>query len=490
MSNILPEIYFLYLYPPADMWPTISVILFAAGVWLARKLVQRFRRRRLLPPGPVGNFILGNAMKMPKGRDWETVSEWAKTYGTLYPFHPGDIIHVEGLGTHIIYLNSSAAAWDLFEKRSSLYSDRLEFPMMMLYGWGGSSLPHLCDMESGGGGTVKPYINIFIQLPSPVTTIGLLKRLLENPGKFNDILRHYAGATIMEVVYGIQVQPEGDRYIEIAEKAAFGVAEVMNAGTFLVDIWPWLKYLPEWFPGAGFQKKARIWREPTVEMCMKPFQVVKEAISMGVVSSCILVSMLEELAATGDAPAREEEVIRNASGVAYAAGASTTHGTLITFVLAMALFPEKQKKAQQELDREIGNRLPTFEDRECLPYVSALVKEVYRWRPVFPLAIPHRVTQDDIYRGYLIPKGSVVVGNARFVPAGISDRALLHDENVYGPRTSDFEPERFLIPGVRSPTEQFGFGRRYFFTYQYIVVGTIHKSESVLDGIWPITWSS
>ena len=56
---------------------------------------------------------------------------------------------------------------------------------------------------------------------------------------------------------------------------------------------------------------------------------------------------------------------------------------LINFVLAMTLYPEVQTRAQEELDRVVGrDRLPTFEDRAQLPYVSNVVKETLRWMPV------------------------------------------------------------------------------------------------------------
>lgn len=52
----------------------------------------------------------------------------------------------------------------------------------------------------------------------------------------------------------------------------------------------------------------------------------------------------------------------------------------------MALFPEVQKKAQAEIDTVIGNdRLPKFNDRDQLPYIDALAKEVLRWNVVVPL---------------------------------------------------------------------------------------------------------
>lgn len=52
----------------------------------------------------------------------------------------------------------------------------------------------------------------------------------------------------------------------------------------------------------------------------------------------------------------------------------------------MVLFPEVQQKARDELDRVVGlDRLPEFKDRDRLPYISALISEVWRWQPVGPL---------------------------------------------------------------------------------------------------------
>jgi cytochrome P450 len=62
-----------------------------------------------------------------------------------------------------------------------------------------------------------------------------------------------------------------------------------------------------------------------------------------------------------------------------------TVSALYTFYLAMTLFPDIQTKAQDEIDRVVGNdRLPILADRDSLPYISALHSEIYRWRPVAP----------------------------------------------------------------------------------------------------------
>jgi hypothetical protein len=53
---------------------------------------------------------------------------------------------------------------------------------------------------------------------------------------------------------------------------------------------------------------------------------------------------------------------------------------VITSLAGMeTVFPDKQEKAQQEIDTVIGhNRLPEFSDRNSLPYLDALFQEVLR----------------------------------------------------------------------------------------------------------------
>ena len=78
----------------------------------------------------------------------------------------------------------------------------------------------------------------------------------------------------------------------------------------------------------------------------------------------------------------------------------------------MVLYPEVQKKAQEELDRVVGtDRLPTFADRRNLPYINAILKEALRWHPVVPLGLPHVPTEDGLINGFLVPKGAVIMAN-------------------------------------------------------------------------------
>ena len=89
-----------------------------------------------------------------------------------------------------------------------------------------------------------------------------------------------------------------------------------------------------------------------------------------------------------------------------------TASALTSFFLAMTLHPEVQKRAQKELDAVVGTeRLPEPSDRPSLPYVNALVNELFRWHLATPIGAPHMVVADDEYNGYLIPSGATVFVN-------------------------------------------------------------------------------
>ena len=73
----------------------------------------------------------------------------------------------------------------------------------------------------------------------------------------------------------------------------------------------------------------------------------------------------------------------------------------------MRHFPKWQKKMQNELDEQAGDRMPEFEDIPNLPTVRAVIREVLRWRPVTVGGFPHQLTKDDEYEGLSFKKGTI-----------------------------------------------------------------------------------
>ncbi|KIJ28055.1 hypothetical protein M422DRAFT_270746 [Sphaerobolus stellatus SS14] len=438
-----------------------------------------------LPPCPPPKPIIGNLLDMPKEREWETYGEWAKKYGEL--------VYLNLMGTSMFIINSRQMAHELFDKRSSIYSDRMDLPMLndvMGSGWllpfhryGDRWRRHRRVLhEKFHVGAAVLYRPTQLKRARSVILDGaerrhgsmalyivreLLKRLLRTPEDYAEHIRHIAGATILESVYAINVKSKDDPFIIGADKSIRAIAEAGIPGTFWVDLFPWLKYIPDWVPGAVFKQKARVWRRYIIDMNELPYQATKDAIRAGTAQSCFVTANLEELAANPSAPPDQETVIKNAAGVIFTGASDTTVNSMITFIPVMILYPEVQRKAQAELDTVVGGDcLVDFNDQPDLPYIGTIIKEVLRWRPLFPQAIAHATAREDIIGEYFIPKGTVVVGNSW---------GLLHDENDFGPNTDEFIPERFLRPGIRNPanTGAFGYGRR--------ICPGIHFAESPKD---------
>ncbi|KAF7369664.1 Cytochrome P450 [Mycena venus] len=437
----------------ASMWLALvfSALLYFGLRW------RRNRSKLPLPPGPKKLPLVGNLLDIPREHQWEAYHRWSKELNS-------DIIHLDAAGTSIIVLSSMEAIRDLFEQRSSLYSGRLRLPMLVeLMGWD-FAFPFL-NYGDEWRSSRKLFHEAFnhsaakqFHPQETAATYELLRRFLQNPHDIMGNFRHMAGTLIMDIAYGIKVLPSDDPYIQLAEKAMHDLSNASIPGAFLVDTFPAMKYMPSWLPGASFKHKANEWRKVVREVLEKPFHETKQNITMGTARPSFTSFNLHNIEESEVSDrTTQESLIKGVAATMYVAGADTTVSALGTFILAMLANPEAQMKAQSEIDSVIGlGNLPDFSDEPSLPYVSAIVKEVLRWRNVAPIAFPHYITVADEYRGYRIPAGSLVIGNAW---------AILHDEEVY-PDPHSFNPERFLLagklnPAVRDPdTAAFGFGRR------------------------------
>ncbi|KAF8910211.1 cytochrome P450 [Gymnopilus junonius] len=407
---------------------------------------NRVHRSLPYPPGPRKLPLLGNLLDFPLSFSWETYARWSKD-------HNSDIIHLRAAGRDFIVLNSLTAATDLLDKKSVIYSGS------MGWNWVFSAMPY--------GERWKQRRRLFQQYFSNRNVASYrikelkfvrkaLCRLLDHPNDLFGIIRHSIGGVAISLAYGLKIRDSNDLFINLAERALQTALEATLPGAFLVDFIPWLKYVPEWMPGAGFQKKARMWKKLQEEMHELPYSEAVKNLASGTADPSLTSNSLEKLDDSLNVE-HQEEIIKDTAGIVFAAGTDTTMAAMQTFFAAMLCYPEVQKNAQAELDRVLEGRMPEFDDEPNLPYLSVVIKEVMRWKPVVPLGVPHQVTDDDVYEGYHIPKGAFVIANAW---------AMLQNEEDY-PDPSSFKPERFLTPdgqlnpAVRDPNLMaFGFGRR------------------------------
>jgi cytochrome P450 len=88
-------------------------------------------------------------------------------------------------------------------------------------------------------------------------------------------------------------------------------------------------------------------------------------------------------------PERSEiNIIKDSTATLYLGGSDTTVAAVISFFLAMLVYPDVQRKAQAEVDRVIGHeRLPEIDDAPHLPYVQGVANECLRWLLVTPIGL-------------------------------------------------------------------------------------------------------
>ncbi|KAL9094497.1 MAG: hypothetical protein Q9165_003347 [Trypethelium subeluteriae] len=117
------------------------------------------------------------------------------------------------------------------------------------------------------------------------------------------------------------------------------------------------------------------------------------------------------------------------------AGSQTSAATLSNLILYLAATPHVQTKAFQELQQVIGESCaPTYEDLEHLPYINACLKEILRLCPAPAWILRHFTDNNVVYKGYVIPKGTAIVGNT----------AAIHFDPIRYPDPFEFKPERYI----------------------------------------------
>ncbi|CAH1802136.1 unnamed protein product, partial [Owenia fusiformis] len=153
----------------------------------------------------------------------------------------------------------------------------------------------------------------------------------------------------------------------------------------------------------------------------------------------------------------DESFIKGVTNDITLAGTVTTTTQISSMVALTVDYPKVQQKLQDEIERVIGQRLPTYEDRRSMPYMEAFILESMRYMSEAALSVPHATLKDVTLRGYFIPKGTQIWPNLY---------GLHHDERFF-PDPYTFKPERFLdSKGELIPADErkylmpFGAGKR------------------------------
>ncbi|KAL1619516.1 hypothetical protein SLS56_010060 [Neofusicoccum ribis] len=373
---------------------------------------------------------------IPKENQHLQFTKWARQYGPIY-----SVI----LGTKtLIVVNSDEVVKDLLDKRSAIYSDRMDMYTTAEIASGGL---RLLTMHYGPTWRMVPYQDL--------ENKQMLNDLLDNPKAFVEHMRRYSSSLIASIVFGWRTTTYDDPKLwEFFHGFDKFSALAQTAGAALPDFFPILQKLPMALQFR--QREAARLHAAEKAIYLGNWLGAKRAIAAGAARPCFCVDMARRQASEGFS----DDLAAYIAGTLFEAGSDTTASTLNGFVQAMVLHPDAQRRAQAELDAVVGPaRLPAVDDAPRLPVIGACVKEAMRWMPTAVLGgAPHAVMQDDEYRGYLIPKGAGVMMNIW---------GIHRDEKRY-PQPDRFWPERYQgdVVGIAesatladvSKRDQFGFG--------------------------------
>ncbi|KAH8992370.1 cytochrome P450 [Lactarius akahatsu] len=363
--------------------------------------------------GPRGLPLIGNALEL-RDKLWLfhrdcTVRSLFLT-GTCSRAHNvlEDVMYLSALGQPILVLNSLKAASELLDRRANIYSASGHPCLIMTQeiisgGLMFALLNHVDDRwrrsrrasyQALTKAAVREYHNVLRK-----EGVLLASAFLANPGALEKHFQRAAASAIMSILYDYPtLETENDKNLKEILAYAERTSRATAPGAHLVELFPWMLYIPERWKYEGNRDFTQF-----NTLFESLFNRVLRALSEGSERPSISASLF-----TGsDHNQLSRQEMAWFSGVA---GAETTSTTMSWWALAMIAHPEVQKRAHIELDTVVGrSRTPTSSD--ALPYIQAIVKEVLRWRPAIPFALPHFTMEDDWYNGMFIPKGTICLPN-------------------------------------------------------------------------------
>ncbi|KAJ0420839.1 cytochrome P450 [Aspergillus carlsbadensis] len=390
-----------------------------------------------LPPAPTRLPLLGNLHQFPASDLWGTYKKWHKAYGPIMGL-------VYGQRT-VISIGSHAVAKDLLEKRSNIYSSRPDFVVAKAFSNDANSALIAYDERwKVHHSLLSAFMNARMAtkyqfLQNIESKQALHDLMLVQGADWMQVFHRYTISVTYTLAYGERISELYDQRIQFIDDLTETISSnVEKPKNLVADCFPVLRTLPSGL--MRWKSKGRIYHDSAMDFFLKNHSGALEKEGW---------NWVKESQISEDAKKLDREEVIYLIGVLIEAGGSTMK-TFEFFVMASVLFPEKVRRVQEELDRVVGSsRLPTWDDSPNLPYLHAFIKEVQRWRPIFPFGVPHSNLKEDTYEGYRIPKGSVVLAN---------HWAMDSDHQVFE-NADDFVPERWM-ENEKLPFLAFGYGKR------------------------------
>ncbi len=164
-----------------------------------------------------------------------------------------------------------------------------------------------------------------------------------------------------------------------------------------------------------------------------------------------LLSMLLHATDTeGDGTGMSDQQLRDEAITLFIAGHETTANALTWTWLLLSRYPDAERALHDEVDRVLGDRLPTMDDLSALPMTRAIIAESMRLYPPAYI-VGRRAMEPYTVRGFDFPARTIF----------LAPQFIVHRDPRWWPDGERFKPERWLdadATAVRPKMAYFPFG--------------------------------
>ncbi|XP_068440342.1 cytochrome P450 2F3-like [Clinocottus analis] len=403
--------------------------LILALLWL---FSVRHSRKDRLPPGPFALPLIGNLLQLDKHAPAKSILKLSETHGPVMTVHLG--------WQRLVFLVGYDAVKEALVDQADDFTGRAPLPFLFKmtrgYGLGISNGERWRQLRRFTLSTLRDFgmgrkgMEEWIQEESTHLK-ARMESFKETPFDSTFLLSRTVSNVICCLVFGERFGYEDKKFLHLLSIISDMLKFLSSPIGQLYNIFPWLM---ERLPGpqhACFAKGQKL-----IEFIDMKIQEHKETLDPNAPRDfidCFLIRINQQK----DNPTTEffhENLVSTVLNL-FLAGTETTSSTIRYALSVLIKYPNIQEKMQKEIDGVIRQGCsPSMENRKSLPFTDAVIHEVHRFLDIIPFSLPHYALHDISFRGFTIPKDTIIVPLLH---------SVLREEKQWATPMS-FNPQHFL----------------------------------------------